>query len=245
LLDLWWCAADWSDWSDLSDRSDDARVCHALREAFLMKAAAESEDEWRPATPPATRSLATLAAAARDCTACPLYKHATQTVFGEGPRSAKMVLMGEQPGDQEDRAGQPFVGPAGTLLNRALEEAGISRNECYVTNAVKHFKWEPRGKRRLHKTPSARDMAACRPWFEVELVLLKPQRLVLLGATAAKAVFGPAIKVTVARGRLMASKYCERTLVTVHPSSLLRAPSEEERRAGLARFVADLRVAVA
>jgi DNA polymerase len=209
-----------------------------------MSANPAANDEWRPATPPETRSLATLAAAARTCTACPLYKNATQTVFGEGPRKPKIVFIGEQPGDQEDRAGHPFIGPAGTLLNRALEEAGIARGECYVTNAVKHFKWEPRGKRRLHKTPSSRDVAACGPWFEAELALLKPHTLVLLGATAAKAVFGPAIKVTVARGKLMASPYCERTLVTVHPSSLLRAQSDEERRAGLERFVSDLRVAL-
>src|SRR4051812_18671348 len=204
---------------------------------------APGEDEWDPATPPRTRSLATLAAAARTCTACPLYKNATQTVFGEGPRGARIVFLGEQPGDQEDRAGHPFIGPAGMLLNRALEE-GIPRDECYVTNAVKHFKWEPRGKRRLHKKPSARDLAACRPWFEAELALLKPQTLVLLGATAAKAVFGPAIKVTVSRGRLMPSPYCERTLITVHPSSLLRAPTDEDRRAGMERFVGDLRVAI-
>ncbi len=200
------------------------------------------DSAWRPATPPATTSLKVLAEAAAGCTACPLYKNATQTVFGEGPRAAEVVLLGEQPGDQEDRAGQPFVGPAGMLLSRAMEEAGLPRAQCYVTNTVKHFKWEPRGKRRLHQTPNSRDIAACRPWFEAELAILKPKLLVLLGATAAKAVFGPSIRVTTARGSFMESPYSPRTLVTVHPSSLLRAPTEEAREAAYGQFVADLRV---
>jgi DNA polymerase len=171
--------------------------------------------------------------------------HATQTVFGEGRKSASIMLVGEQPGDREDREGRPFIGPAGMLLDRALEEAGIGRDDCYVTNAVKHFKWEPRGKRRLHKKPSARDIAACRPWFEAELALLKPRTLILLGATAAQAIYGPKMRVTEQRGKLMPSPYSERTLVTVHPSSLLRAPSDGEREAGFQRFVEDLRVAAA
>ena len=200
-------------------------------------------EEWHPATPPATGSLSEMAAAAAGCTACPLYKNATQTVFGKGPRHAEIMLLGEQPGDQEDRAGEPFIGPAGMLLDRALVEAGLPRDACYVTNVVKHFKWEPRGKRRLHQTPNARDVAACRPWFEAELALIKPRLLICLGATAAKAVFGPAIRVTTARGEFMESSFAPRTLVTVHPSSLLRAPTEEARERDYALFVADLRLA--
>ncbi len=205
-----------------------------------MKAAGPLD--WHPATPPETRDLAVLRAAAAVCTACPLFRDATQTVFGEGPRTADVILLGEQPGDQEDRAGQPFVGPAGQLLDRALAEAGINRARCYVTNTVKHFKWEPQGKRRLHKTPNARDIAACRPWMEAELRAIGPDVLVCLGATAAKAVFGPAIRVTKDRGQFRETPFAARTLVTVHPSSLLRAPTEEARQANYVLFVADLRV---
>jgi uracil-DNA glycosylase len=211
-----------------------------VENSCAMKRAAA--DEWRPAQPPATRSLQELREAAAGCTACPLYRNATQTVFGEGPRDAEIVLIGEQPGDQEDLAGHPFVGPAGQLLNRALEEAGIARARCYVTNAVKHFKWEPRGKRRLHVSPSARDIAACKPWLESELAALRPKTIVCLGATAAKTVLGPAIRVLKDRGHFFPSPYAERTLVTVHPSSLLRAPDEESRLRNYALFVADLRV---
>src|SRR5437868_619571 len=148
-------------------------------------------DVWMRAPAPLTTSLRALISAAKKCTACPLYKNATQTVFGEGPRTARMMLIGEQPGDSEDLKGKPFVGPAGKLLERALEEAGIERGQVYVTNAVKHFKWEPRGKRRIHKKPNSRDIAACRPWLEAELRAIKPDVLVCLGATAAQTIFGP------------------------------------------------------
>ncbi|WP_083805429.1 UdgX family uracil-DNA binding protein [Chthoniobacter flavus] len=182
-----------------------------------------------------------LQAAAAKCKACPLYKNATQTVFGEGTRNAKLVLVGEQPGDREDRAGRPFVGPAGKLLDRALEEAGIDRQETYVTNAVKHFKWEPRGKRRLHKKPSSRDIAACKPWLEAELQAIAPRVLVLLGSTAAQTILGSKVRVLRDRGHAMPSEYCQKTFVTVHPSSLLRAPDEESRDRNYAEFVADLK----
>lgn len=200
--------------------------------------------DWHSAEPPATADWDTLRIAALACTACPLYKNATQTVFGEGPRDADIVFLGEQPGDQEDRAGHPFIGPAGKLLDRALIEAGIDRDRCYVTNVVKHFKWEPQGKRRLHQTPNGRDIAACRPWMEAELGVLKPKTLVCLGGTAAKAVFGPATKVTEVRGQWKETEWSARTLVTVHPSSLLRAPDEATREEQYARFVADLRMAL-
>ncbi len=160
------------------------------------KIARQGEESWRPAPAPETTSLRELAAAAKRCTACPLYKNATQTVFGEGPKNARMILVGEQPGDYEDVKGKPFVGPAGQLLDRALVEAGIDRKEVYVTNAVKHFKWEPRGKRRIHQKPSSRDMAACRPWLEAELRAVKPEVLVCLGSTAAQTIFGPQFRVT-------------------------------------------------
>src|SRR6476469_2381945 len=162
---------------------------------------ADEPDSWRPAPVPETNSLAKVAAAAKECTACPLYKKATQTVFGEGPKHATMLMIGEQPGDYEDVAGKPFVGPAGKILDRALEEAGINRDEVYVTNTVKHFKWEPRGKRRIHQKPSSREVAACRPWLEAELAAVRPEVVVALGATAAKALFGAQFRVTVTRGQ--------------------------------------------
>jgi DNA polymerase len=196
--------------------------------------------EWHAATPPKTLDLARLRHAAAACTACPLYKNATQTVFGEGAADADVVFVGEQPGDSEDREGRPFVGPAGQLLDRALAEAGIARDKVYVTNAVKHFKWEPRGKRRIHQTPNSRDIAACRPWLQAELAALQPRVLVALGSTAAKALLGPTIRVTRDRGRLLESDFCAQTIVTVHPSSLLRAPSEEARATAYGLFVRDL-----
>ncbi len=194
------------------------------------------------AEPPPTDDLAELAAAAARCTACPLYANATQTVWGDGPRDATIVLVGEQPGDDEDRAGRPFVGPAGRLLDRALADAGIPRAQCWVTNAVKHFKWTPRGKRRIHERPNAREVAACRPWLESELGSLRPTVLVCLGATATAAVFGTSARVMRDRGKTLSSPFAERTLVTVHPSAILRAPDEEARRAGYAELVADLTV---
>jgi DNA polymerase len=178
---------------------------------------------------------------ARECRACHLYRNATQTVFGEGPRQAEVMLVGEQPGDAEDLAGHPFVGPAGKLLDRALAEAGIDRKVVYVTNVVKHFKFEPRGKRRIHAKPNGAEIAACRPWLETEIALVKPRLLVCLGATAAQALLGKAFKVSQQRGRFVEAPLAPRVTATVHPSSILRAPDDESRRAEMARFVADLR----
>ena len=218
------------------------------RRMVMRKAAAkfvaEDEDDWIPAPVPDSSSLTVIAKAAKTCTACHLYKRATQTVFGEGPRNATLLLVGEQPGDQEDLAGKPFVGPAGKILDRALEEAGIDRNEVYVTNTVKHFKWEPRGKRRIHKKPNSREIAACRPWLEAELRLVKPKLLVCLGATAAQAIFGPSFRVTRERGKVLRSEIATKVLATVHPSSLLRQPDEESRAREYGHFVADLRAAL-
>jgi uracil-DNA glycosylase family protein len=213
-------------------------------EAMIAKSRAREAPalDWHPAPVPATSDLRKLREAARHCTACPLYRNATQTVFGEGPRNSEIMFVGEQPGDQEDLQGKPFVGPAGQLLNRALEEAGIDRNTVYVTNAVKHFKWEPRGKRRLHQTPNSRDIAACRPWLEAELAITKPKVLVCLGATAAKTIMGPSARVMRDRGKVIASSFSPATILTVHPSSLLRAPDEESRRANYALFVKDLKM---
>jgi len=198
----------------------------------------------RPATPPDSSSLSTVRDAAQDCTACHLYKHATQTVFGEGPKKAPIMLVGEQPGDYEDVAGKPFVGPAGKIMDRALEEAGIDRKTVYVTNAVKHFKWNPRGKRRIHQKPNSREVAACRPWLEAELRIVRPKLLVVLGSTAGQAIFGPSFRVTRERGKVLSSKFAPKVVATVHPSSLLRQPDEESRHREYARFVSDLRVAV-
>lgn len=201
-------------------------------------------DESRPAAVPDTTSLKVLREAASECTACPLYKNATQTVFGEGPRNPPMMLVGEQPGDSEDLSGKPFVGPAGKIMDRALEEAGINRAEVYVTNTVKHFKWEPRGKRRIHKKPNSREIAACRPWLEAELRVVRPRILVCLGATAAQAVFGPAFRVTRDRGKVLKSELASKVVATVHPSSLLRQPDEESREREYKHFVSDLRAAL-
>jgi uracil-DNA glycosylase family protein len=203
-----------------------------------------SEEDWRPAPVPETSSLKEVAEAAKKCTACHLYKRATQTVFGEGPKHATMLLIGEQPGDYEDVAGKPFVGPAGKIMDRALEEAGIDRKDVYVTNAVKHFKWEPRGKRRIHQKPNSREIAACKPWLEAELRLVKPKLVVCLGATAGRAIFGPSFRVTRERGKVLSSKLAPRVVATVHPSSLLRHPDEESREREFAHFVSDLRVAL-
>jgi DNA polymerase len=193
-----------------------------------------------PSRPPA-RSLTTLRRAAAGCTACPLYKRATQTVFGEGSARAWLMLVGETPGNDEDLTGRPFVGPAGKLLDRCLAEAGIDRKSAYVTNVVKHFKWEPRGKRRLHKRPNMGEIEVCRHrWLDAEIALVRPTVLVCLGATATQALLGASQKVTRIRGREIDSDLAPHVLATVHPSSLLRAP--DERRAGeIRRFVADLR----
>jgi uracil-DNA glycosylase family protein len=186
-------------------------------------------------------SLDDLRSEAAGCTRCDLYRHATQTVFGDGPPDASVVLVGEQPGDKEDLAGEPFVGPAGRILDRALEEAGIDRSATYVTNVVKHFKWEPRGKVRLHKKPNAAEQAACRVWLDAELEVVQPRVVVCLGATAAKSLLGRSFKVTEQRGTLLDFPLADHALATVHPSSVLRGPSEERERA-LAGMVTDLRV---
>ncbi len=190
---------------------------------------------------PETTSLPALEKAAETCTGCSLFEHATQTVFGEGPARADVMLVGEQPGDQEDRQGHPFVGPAGKLLDRALVEAGIDRRRVYVTNAVKHFKWLPRGKRRLHSKPSALEVKACLPWLEAELRAVKPTIVVCLGATAAQALLGRGFRVTAQRGRVLRAPLAERVVATVHPSSILRARDDTSRHTELARFVADLK----
>jgi uracil-DNA glycosylase len=186
-------------------------------------------------------TLAAVREAAKDCQACDLYKLGTQTVFGEGAKRAELMLVGEQPGDQEDLAGRPFVGPAGQLLDRALADAGIDRTKVYVTNVVKHFKWEPRGKRRIHKKPNASEISACRPWLDTEIQLVKPRAIVCLGATAAQALLGKQFKVTAQRGTFIASALAPLVMATVHPSSILRERDGEARHREQARFVDDLR----
>ena len=193
--------------------------------------------------PPHPRSVEQLREAAASCRGCDLWENATQTVFGEGPEGSKLMLVGEQPGDQEDLQGLPFVGPAGRLLDKALEEAGIDRRRVYLTNAVKHFRWTRRGKRRLHETPNAAQVRACRPWLDAEIAVVKPAIVVLMGATAAQAVMGPEFRVSKDRGRLLVSPLAVPVLATVHPSSILRATDAESREADLASLIADLRVA--
>ena len=190
---------------------------------------------------PPRPTLNKLRAAAAECTGCDLYKFGTQTVFGEGKSSSLIMFIGEQPGDKEDLTGRPFVGPAGALLDKALEEAGIDRSKVYVTNAVKHFKWEPRGKRRIHKKPNSMEITACRPWLDAELKVVKPRAIICLGSTAAQAVISPKFRVSVQRGQFVKSDLAEFVTATVHPSSILRAPSDEARRLERARFVDDLR----
>src|SRR5213593_1459423 len=189
---------------------------------------------------PANPTIPKLQAAAADCRACDLWKRGTQTVFGEGSSKARVMFVGEQPGDQEDIQGHPFVGPAGKILDKALVEAGIDRTAVYVTNAVKHFKWEPRGKRRIHKRPNAAEITACRPWLQAELDVIKPRAIVCLGSTAAQAVIGPKFRVSTQRATFVQSDLAPFVTATVHPSSILRAPSDEQRRAEMARFIADL-----
>lgn len=189
------------------------------------------------------RALELLAEAARGCKRCPLYRNATQTVFGEGPADAALMLVGEQPGDQEDLAGRPFVGPAGKVLDRALETAGIERSEIYITNAVKHFKNEPRGKRRIHKKPDTSEIDACRWWLENELAIVRPQVTVAMGATAARALVRKALTINANRGRLIELPDRRRAVITVHPSYLLRLRDEQDKRREFDRFVEDLRFA--
>lgn len=192
---------------------------------------------------PADAPVAELRAIAAQCTLCPLYRNATQTVFGEGPPDALIMLVGEQPGDAEDQSGHPFVGPAGKLLDRCLAEAGIDRTRVWVTNAVKHFKWVPRGTRRLHSKPGSLEIAACFPWLEAEIRAVAPRIVVALGATAAQALFGKAFRVTRDRGRLLRTALAPNALATVHPSALLRAPDEAARHRETRRFIEDLRKA--
>jgi DNA polymerase len=190
---------------------------------------------------PKTTSLKVLSAAAHECRGCDLYKSATQVVFGSGPKNAQVMFVGEQPGDQEDRQGEPFVGPAGALLDKALADAGIPRDQVYVTNAVKHFKWEPRGKRRIHKKPRASEVKACRPWLDAELQSVKPAVVVCLGATAAQSMLGASFKLMQQRGQVVASP-AGRIVATIHPSAVLRAPDSEGRKAAYGMLVADLKV---
>jgi uracil-DNA glycosylase family protein len=190
---------------------------------------------------PDRKSLKAFREAAADCQACDLWERGTQTVFGEGARHAEIVFIGEQPGNEEDLSGKPFVGPAGRLLDEALIEAGIDHTQTYVTNVVKHFKWEPRGKRRIHKKPNVKEIAACRPWLEAEIGLVKPKVIVCLGATAAQALLGPKFKVSKQRGQFIESPLAPYVLATVHPSSILRAPDDETRHLEKRRFVDDLK----
>lgn len=191
---------------------------------------------------PARRSLPALREAAQSCRGCPLYRDATQVVFGAGRLTARVVLLGEQPGNEEDLKGKPFVGAAGRLLDRALADAGIDRADAYVTNVVKHFKWERRGKNRIHKKPSADDIAACRPWLREELALVKPQVLVCLGATAAQAILGRSFRVTADHGRVLSAPAAHQVVATLHPAAVLRMQTSVDRQRALEQVVEDLRV---
>lgn len=186
-------------------------------------------------------TLPALRAAAAGCKACDLWKTGTQTVFGEGSPTARVMMVGEQPGDKEDLQGRPFVGPAGAVLDKALAAAGIDRKDVYLTNIVKHFKWEPRGKRRLHKKPNALEISACRPWLDAEIKAIKPEVLVLLGATAAQGVMGSQFRVTKQRGQWLQSNIAPLVMATVHPSSILRAPDDDSRHEEMRKFVVDLK----
>ena len=190
---------------------------------------------------PDKSTLPAFKAAAADCKACDLWKRGTQTVFGEGARRARVLFVGEQPGNEEDLTGKPFVGPAGRLFDAALAKVGIDRSQTYVTNVVKHFKWEPRGKRRIHKKPNSQEIAACRPWLEAEIELVKPKVIVALGATAAQALLGAKFRVTKQRGEFLESTLAPYIMATVHPSSILRAPDEETRHSELRLFINDLK----
>lgn len=208
----------------------------AQRESAAQK---ESAAPWVPAT----HSLTKLRAAAPACRGCDLYRDATQVVFGEGPQDARVVMVGEQPGDEEDRKGHPFVGPAGRLLNKAMQETGLDREKIYVTNAVKHFKFVERGKRRIHAKPSGIEISACRPWLEAELNTIEPELVVCLGATAAQSLIGRDFRITADRGKFFPHKWAKEIVATVHPSAVLRMPERFEEEYGL--FVQDLRVIAA
>jgi DNA polymerase len=201
------------------------------------KSAADSASNFFPDK----LSLPSLRAAAAACQACDLWKRGTQTVFGAGSSRAVVMFVGEQPGNEEDLKGKPFVGPAGRLFADALAAAGIERSQTYITNVVKHFKWEPRGKRRLHKKPNAEEISACRPWLEAEITVVKPNVIVALGATAAQALLGPKFRVTKQRGEFLESTLAPYLMATIHPASILRAPDDETRRLEQRRFVADLK----
>jgi uracil-DNA glycosylase family protein len=192
---------------------------------------------------PPSKSLTALRRAAGGCRGCDLWRDATQTVFGKGPAKARLMLVGEQPGDREDLEGEPFVGPAGALLERALEGAGIARDEVYLTNAVKHFKWRPRGKRRLHQTPRAGEVEACKPWLRAEVEAVRPQVILAMGATAARSLFGSSVRVTKDRGKQLESLLAPVAMVTIHPSAILRVREHDEREQALAELVDDLEAA--
>ncbi len=211
--------------------------------ALVTRNAAGPEPHGEGAAPvvPAGASLPELSAAAARCTGCDLYRHATQTVFGRGSASARIVFIGEQPGDQEDRQGAPFVGPAGEVFDQALAEAGLEREKLYVTNAVKHFKFEQRGKRRIHQTPRANELQACRPWLEAELTLIKPEILVCLGATAARAIFGDKFRITKDRGHFAPTRWAAKTIATYHPSAVLRGEDDAQKAELYGMLLEDLR----
>jgi DNA polymerase len=219
-------------------------IAHLSGQGFNMARAAKTSD-YVPVTEliPPKPKLSSLRQVAAHCRGCDLYLNATQTVFGEGPESARVMVVGEQPGDREDLAGKPFVGPAGRVLDEALEQAGINRDDVYVTNVVKHFRWEgaARGKRRIHKKPRTWEIQACRPWLDAELAVVRPEVLVCLGASAAQALLGRNFSVTRQRGELVDSNLAPKVMATVHPSSILRAPDSERRRAEMRKFVADLK----
>ena len=205
-----------------------------------MRVIAKSGETAAPLVPPKP-SLPKVRRAAAGCRACDLWRRGTQTVFGQGPSRARVMFVGETPGDREDLEGRPFVGPAGRLLDAALQRAGIDRSAIYLTNAVKHFKWEPRGKRRIHQKPNSVEITACRPWLDAEIAVVKPEVLVCLGATAAQELLGRSFRVSTQRGKFVASRLAPRVMATVHPSSILRAPDDATRRTETARFVSDLR----
>jgi DNA polymerase len=225
------------------DLLDDARDPAVRRLETLAASPGSGATGSEGAAPlvPAGAGIAELREAAARCTGCDLYRHATQTVFGLGAPRARIVLVGEQPGDQEDRQGAPFVGPAGEVLDRALAEVGIARRSVYVTNAVKHFKFETRGKRRIHQTPRANEIAACRPWLEAEMAAINPEILVCLGATAARVIFGDSFRITRDRGRFATTPWAPKTIATYHPSAVLRGRDEAEQARLYAMFVEDLR----
>jgi len=202
---------------------------------------AKQAESYPPAPVPTHPTLTKLRDSAKACRACDLWKRGTQTVFGEGAPHARVMFVGEQPGDREDLQGRPFVGPAGLILDKALDQAGIDRSQVYVTNAVKHFKWEPRGKRRIHKKPNSIEIAACRPWLDAAIEVVRPEVIVCLGATAAQALLGNKFRVTKQRGKMVSSEFGPLITATVHPSSILRAPDDDTRHSEMRLFVADIK----